>query len=157
MTSKKDFYQSLPAKRMGAGCLFVNEQNAILLVKPSYKTTWEIPGGIVENNESPKQACQREVQEELGLEREIGRMLVVDYNSEEGEYTESLMFIFDGGTLTADEIKRIRLDQSELNQYQFFATNHLPQELSGRLKNRILAAWAQTEKAGGVYLEDQNS
>ena len=55
------YYESLPKKRMGAGCLFFNERNEVLLVKPTYKPGWEIPGGVVEDNESPKQCCQREV------------------------------------------------------------------------------------------------
>jgi ADP-ribose pyrophosphatase YjhB (NUDIX family) len=67
MKPDKSFYQSLPAKRMAAGCLFFNSEKQVMLVKPTYKPTWEIPGGITELNESPKLCCQREVSEELGL------------------------------------------------------------------------------------------
>ena len=38
---------------------------------------WEFPGGKVEANETPKQACQREVLEELGDEAEILERLKV--------------------------------------------------------------------------------
>ncbi len=107
MKPDKAFYASLPAKRMGAGCLFFDAAGQVMLVRPTYKLSWEIPGGVVERNESPKQCCKREVQEEIGLRREIGDLLVVDYNSEMGERSESLMFIFDGGTLTSAEIEAI--------------------------------------------------
>ena len=47
MLPDDEFYQSLPKKRMAAGCLFFDAHGWILLVKPTYKPTWEIPGGVV--------------------------------------------------------------------------------------------------------------
>ena len=120
MKLDRAFYESLPAKRMGAGCLFFNTDGQVMLVKPTYKPTWEIPGGAVERNESPKRCCQREVREELGLDRTIGDLLVVDYNSESSERTESLMFIFHGGVLFETEIQSIQLNRDELSEFRFF-------------------------------------
>jgi 8-oxo-dGTP diphosphatase len=60
-----------------AGVLFV-DGGRVLLVEPSYKQHWDIPGGIVEPGESPRDAAAREVKEELGLTVEPGRLLVVD-------------------------------------------------------------------------------
>jgi ADP-ribose pyrophosphatase YjhB (NUDIX family) len=140
---------------MGAGCLFFNDDGQVMLVKPTYKTTWEIPGGVVENNESPKQCCQREVGEELGLGREIGHLLVVEYNSGTNVRTESLMFIFDGGTLTSSELETIRLNNDELREFRFFDTNSLPAEVEPILRNRVLMACQQINKGNGVYLENQ--
>ncbi len=34
---KNEYYKRLPKKRMAAGCLFFNEEEEILIVKPSYK------------------------------------------------------------------------------------------------------------------------
>jgi len=140
---------------MGAGCLFCDEQKRILLVKPTYKPVWEIPGGVVELNESPKQGCQREVREEIGLERKIGDLLVVDYNSPTDEKTESLMFIFDGGILTSSDITSIKLDRNEISEYCFFSIENLPTEMTTTLRNRVSAAWRQLPESHGIYLENQ--
>ena len=155
INSSKSFTESLPKKRMGAGCLFFDEQGNILLVKPTYKPGWEIPGGYVEQYESPKQCCQREIQEELGLNRKVGDLLVIDYNAETEVKSESLMFIFDGGTLYPSEIKSIQLCLDELSEFQFFKPGSLPVEMPDSLCNRVLSAWQQVQKGSGIYLENQ--
>ena len=151
------YYESLPKKRMGAGCLFFNKRNEVLLVKPTYKPGWEIPGGVVEDNESPKQCCQREVLEELGLDRQIGRLLVLDYNHPNGPKIESLMFVFDGGTLSETDIAAIKLPAAELSEFSFFRSDALPKAMTATLKSRVLAAWQQYDHGQAIYLEDQQS
>jgi ADP-ribose pyrophosphatase YjhB (NUDIX family) len=83
---------------MAAGVLFRDERGRVLLVKPSYKAGWEIPGGYVEPGESPKQAASREVREELGVQPPIGRLLVVD-GAPHPDEGDKVLFIFDGGEL----------------------------------------------------------
>lgn len=151
------YYDSLPKKRMGAGCLFFNADGEVLLLKPSYKPTWEIVGGIVENDESPKSACEREITEEIGLHIHIERLLVVDYNDypDEPDKTESLMFIFDGGVLSAEAISQIRVREGEILGYQFFTPDNLPDALQTALAERIRMAIRQKSEHGAVYLENQ--
>ncbi len=156
MVSEKSYQETLPKKRMGAGCLIFDEVGRVLLVKPTYKSTWEIPGGIVEQNEPPRACCQREILEELGFERVIGRLLAVDYNLATESKTESLMFIFDGGVLSSAWVNRIKLDKEELSEYSFFTKDKLPEEISLTLKNRVLAAWGQYEEGAAAYLENQS-
>jgi len=153
--SRKTYQDTLPKKRMGAGCLFFDAEDRVMLVSTSYKPVWEIPGGVVEHNESPRECCQREVWEEIGLQIEVGHLLVVDYNAETEEKTESLMFIFDGGVLSEADLANIRLQDGELTGFQFFPIDDLPQNMTVSLRQRIIAAWQQEQKAGGIYLEDQ--
>jgi 8-oxo-dGTP pyrophosphatase MutT (NUDIX family) len=61
---------------MAAGILFRDSRGRVLLVEPSYKPNWEIPGGVVEADESPWAAATRELSEELGWDRPLGRLLV---------------------------------------------------------------------------------
>ena len=149
------YLETLPMKRMGSGCLVFDSRGQVLLVKPTYNLVWEIPGGVVEHNESPKQCCQREIKEEIGLALRIGRLLVVDYGSQMGPQTEALMFIFDGGVLSEHQIASIALKAGELCEFGFFTQDSLPSDLTTSLKNRIMAAWRQKLAGRGAYLEDQ--
>src|SRR5882724_3664785 len=74
-----EYVASLARKRMAAGALFLDEDGRVLLVDPIYRETWDLPGGAVEAEESPQAACRREVAEELGLDRQPGRVLAVDW------------------------------------------------------------------------------
>ena len=69
-----EYIASLARKRMAVGALFHDENGRVLLVDPTYKPTWDLPGGAVEKEESPYAACRREVAEELGLDRPPGRV-----------------------------------------------------------------------------------
>ena len=53
-------FHNLPRTRIGAGIVIVDLSDRILLVQPVYKTTWEIPGGIVEAGESPHKLIYRQ-------------------------------------------------------------------------------------------------
>ncbi|WP_433785033.1 NUDIX domain-containing protein [Actinomycetospora sp. CA-101289] len=121
--------------RVAAGALFVNSDGQVLLVHPTYKDTWDIPGGYVERGESPAAACRREVLEELALDREPLRLAAVDWapNDREGD---KLLFVFDCGPLGDDE-QRIQLDGEELDRWEWVSASQLDDYLIPRLARRI--------------------
>jgi 8-oxo-dGTP pyrophosphatase MutT (NUDIX family) len=120
--------------------LFRDEHRRILLVDPRYKPDWDLPGGMAEANEPPLDAARREIREELGIEFTGGRLLVIDWVSPHGPWDDSLVFVFDGGVLTADQRARIQLRDDELNEYRYCA----PQQLSELLRPYV---WQRTERA----------
>jgi 8-oxo-dGTP diphosphatase len=134
--------------RMAAGVLFRDQRGRVLLVKPSYKAGWEIPGGYVEPGESPKQAASREVREELGIDPPIGRLLVVDWapHPDEGD---KVLFIFDGGELGNGKISPAARD--EIEAVKFWNDNDLADLLPPRLRDRVAMALDVGE--GDTYLE----
>lgn len=134
---------SFPMKYLSAGALFFNGEGGILVVKPTYKDGWEIPGGIVEQDESPVQACRREIREELGLEIAVASLLVADHVVRRLGASDSLQMVFAGGTLTPEQISAIRLPAAELAEYQFVAPDAalrlLPDSLSRRVAGCLRA------------------
>ncbi|GAB1513676.1 NUDIX domain-containing protein [Actinophytocola sp. KF-1] len=135
-----------------AGALIRDEQGRILLLEPTYKDHWEIPGGIIEIGETPSQGCARELAEELGLVREPGMLLVVDWAPHPTQ-GDRVLFVFDGGTLTADEVAAIRLQAEELKSYAFLPPDEAFHQLIPRLERRMRAAVRAQEEGRTVYLE----
>jgi len=134
------YQRSLPAKRMGAGLLVVDGRGNVLLVEPTYKPTWEIPGGSVDADESPRECVLRETREELGFEVTPGRLLVLDYQHPEPDRTESMMFVFDGGVVDSRWAERIQLPPDELRSHRFVAPEDLSSLLSPRVARRLREA-----------------
>lgn len=152
---RKTYLASLPQKRMGAGLIIRDQQQRILMLRPSYKPNLEIPGGVVELDESPYEACKREVKEELGIEADILRMLVIDYNAADAERTECLMFVFYGGDLEEDAIRNIQVDGEEILGYEFLLLDDIGGRTTERLFRRIKKSIEAIEKGATYYLENQ--
>ena len=136
--------------RVAAGALFLDPAGRVLLVHPTYKDSWDIPGGYVEQGESPAAGCRREVAEELGLDRQPRRLLAVDWAPHERE-GDKLLFLFDCGDL-ADDQARIRLDPTELDRWQWVALDQLADYVIPRLARRIRTA-ATLDGSNMAYLE----
>ena len=73
---------------MGAGVPTRNRSGRVLVVEPAYKPTGEVPGGVVEADESPRAACRRGVTEELGFELTVGRLLRLEWQGPEPDRTQ---------------------------------------------------------------------
>lgn len=138
--------------RMAAGVLFFNTTGHVLLVKPTYKEGFEIPGGYVQPGESPTAAAIREVQEELGFAPDLGRLLVTDWAPAPDE-GDKVLFVFDGGVLDDDATSRIKVDGLEISDFAFHDLGALGNLLIERLARRVRAA-AEARSAGRhLYLE----
>ena len=80
-------------KRKGTSIIFVNDKKQILLLlrddKPGipYPNMWDIPGGHVEEGESPEQCIVREMKEEMDLNLKEFQLLSVMEFVDRIEYT----------------------------------------------------------------------
>ncbi|MCW3843903.1 NUDIX hydrolase [Micromonospora yasonensis] len=154
MTSHETTAMAIP--RVASGVLFVDHKERVLLVRPSYKTHWDIPGGYVEPGESPHAACVREIREELGLDISVGPLLVVDWAPAEGE-GDKLLFIFSGGRLTAEQERDIIFADGELTEWRYLPTDTLEAYAPARLVRRIRTAVAAGRRRQAAYAEHGNS
>ena len=139
-----------------SGAVFFNHQGDVLLVNPTYKPYWNLPGGQVDHGESPRDACIREVREELGIEPEIGPLLTAAWTRRTG-HEDRMLFVFDGGELTPEEQSAITLQTSELSEHAYYPpekidTSIIPPHLAELLK---VALQARTEKKTS-YIEIKN-
>lgn len=106
-------------KRVAAKVLVRDEDDRVLLVNPTYKAHWDLPGGMTEANESPLDAAQRELREELNLTTAVGPSLVLDWLGPNGPWDDELLVMFDGGTLSQRALTGLRLGDPELSSSSF--------------------------------------
>jgi ADP-ribose pyrophosphatase YjhB (NUDIX family) len=141
---EKEFHSGIaariPSKPVAAGALLQDEDGRILFLTPTYKPYLEIPGGIVNEGESPQHACQREIFEEIGLSVTDLTLLLVDWHPQHGIWRDSIQFIFDGGTLTAKQIDQIRVQPDEVTHYELARLEHVAKRLKASMYRRIFQA-----------------
>lgn len=126
-------WKDLPKKTASSNALIFNEQGKILVVKPSYKQTWNLPGGIIEEEESPQDACKREVLEELGIAIVPRDLAFVIYESRSEKLHDNIRFVWKIEKVSPDQIANIKLQESELADYKFIDLFELNDYLDFRL------------------------
>ncbi|MDQ0937063.1 8-oxo-dGTP pyrophosphatase MutT (NUDIX family) [Streptomyces turgidiscabies] len=113
-------------------------------------------GGTIESDdgETPRQGARRETLEEIGLDREIGRLLAVDWVHLAG-HPPLVAYLYDGGVLGEDELKSITLQEEELLSWRLVPREELAEYLRGSLGRRVLHALdVLAEGAGTAELEN---
>lgn len=145
-----EYYKNLPKKRMASGVIIRNRQGLVLVLETTYKEHWEIPGGVVEENESPRQAVIREVKEELGIDIELGHCLVSHYRAAMGEQNENIMWVFDGGVIDENTIK---LCDKELASFSFVEWDEALNKVGTRIASRLPFCKQALDEKRTIYLE----
>jgi ADP-ribose pyrophosphatase YjhB (NUDIX family) len=159
MTTTQDFatyIAGLPRVLAASAALFRDADGRVLLVEPNYREGWALPGGTIESDdgETPRQGARRETVEEIGLDRELGRLLAVDWVHGTGR-PPLVAYLYDGGVLSEDDFKAIRLQEEELLSWRLVPREELEPYLPGALGRRVVAALdALADGSGPVELED---
>ena len=95
----EQYYAGLARVRQGAGALITTPDGRVVMYDVTYRDYLELPGGAVEVGEAPPAACTWECREELGVDVAVGRLLVLDHQTDGGDRGDSVMFVYDGGVL----------------------------------------------------------
>ncbi|MFE6686008.1 NUDIX domain-containing protein [Streptomyces sp. NPDC057743] len=111
-----------------AGAVVTDEDGRVLIVKPTYKPAWNLPGGRIDEGELPRAACARELREELGVEPAVGPLLVSAWVTVPGRGSH-VYYVFDGGTLTGAQQESMVLQSEELAEHRFVAPREIGPEL----------------------------
>ena len=83
---------------------------------------WEFPGGKVEPGESPAAALRRELQEELGIEAEVGALLAVNehaYDWGRGRFLFLRVDAFGGDVALHEHDRAEWVEPANLSAYDF--------------------------------------
>ncbi|MFD5254331.1 NUDIX domain-containing protein [Streptomyces bobili] len=163
--SAEQYASSRHAVWLSAAAIITDQIGRVLLVHPTYREDdrWLLPGGAADPDEHPLDACRREIAEELALrETALPRVLAVHSLSPHHPDIRpgiacpgEIRYIFDGGTLTPDQIQALRLPSTELSEFAFFETRDAVRRLLPVDGQIMLAAYrARLGTTGTAHLAD---
>jgi 8-oxo-dGTP diphosphatase len=142
----------LPGIPVSAGALIFDQDGRLLILKPTYKSGWTIPGGIMEaDGETPWDACRREVREECAIDVHQGRLACMDFRRPRPDRPGGIRFLFDCGQVSDEALAGIVLQPEEISEYRLAALPDALGLLRGPIRRRVRAA---TRGRGVVYLEN---
>ena len=144
--------EELPAIPVSAGALIFDGAGRLLILKPTYKSGWTIPGGVMEaDGETPWEACRREVREECGIEVQHGQLACMDFRRPRTGSPGGVRFLFDCGAVDDEQLAAIVVQPEEVSAYRIVALPDALPLLRGPIRRRVRAASASRAL---VYLED---
>ena len=114
--------------RTGAFAIIFDDQGRVLLCHRRDFDAWNLPGGEVEENESPWDAAIRETREEVGVDVEIVRLTGLYWKPRTGE----LVFNFEGRIIGGAPTT-----SDEADEVGYFAIDAVPTNTSPLQLERI--------------------
>ncbi|CAG7571278.1 RimJ/RimL family protein N-acetyltransferase [Barrientosiimonas humi] len=103
----------LPRKRTISQGLVRNQRGEVLLCELTYKRYWDLPGGVVDPDESPAHAVLREVGEELQVPARLRRLVVVSWLPPWQGWDDAMLYLFEL-SVAEDEVARATLEPREI-------------------------------------------
>jgi 8-oxo-dGTP diphosphatase len=143
---------ALPAIPVSAGALIFDKAGRLLILKPTYKSGWTIPGGVMEaDGETPWEACRREVGEETGLDVRTGRLVCMDFRRPRPGKPGGIRFLFRCGPIGGKRLAAITVQPEEIAEYRIVALPDSLPLLRPPIRRRVRAV---STSRSLVYLED---
>lgn len=143
----------IPRVPASSGALVFDGEGRLLVLEPTYKRGWTIPGGIMEaDGETPWEACRREALEECGLDLRSGRLACVDFLRPKPGRPGGIRFVFDCGALDDATLASIVLQEDEIRSHRLASPPEALELLSGPLRRRVREATKRPRRVR--YLED---
>ncbi len=125
-----------------AGCIFSNAEGKILLLHRYQNSLeqWEVPGGKVNDSESPDFAALREVKEEIGINAKIIKLLGANSFLQKEKMYHYFWFLAD----ICDE-QPVIVEPDQHDQLRYFSWEELKntqEKLSTNVVNLVNAYWS---------------
>ncbi|UUZ58405.1 NUDIX domain-containing protein [Nocardioides sp. B-3] len=133
--------------------LIRDDDGRVLICQLTYKTDWDLPGGVVEVGESPRLAVSREVDEELGLAITAGDLLLTDWLPPWGGWDDAVCPVFDGGVHDAAIVETIVKQEREIRDAQFCTPEQVRERSTDFTARRVEAAVRSVLAGGAAYTE----
>lgn len=139
-TKTELWLSKLPKRVSSAALILENSIGQALIVKAGYKPYWTFPGGIIDPNETPKEAAVRETLEEVGVaidSNEVEFVAVVDRKS---DFAQTYQFIFKA-PLQPGMLEDVVLQASEISDYALVTKTQVKTG-GDRSYGKVIEHWA---------------
>ena len=143
----------LPRKRAISQLLVRDTEGRVLLCNLTYKQDWDLPGGVVEVNESPRTAAEREVEEELSLTVPAGPLVLTDWLPPWSGWDDAVCLVFDGGRHDARLADRIVPQRREIRTARFCSPSEVHALCADFTARRIDSATANVDAGRCTFTE----
>jgi 8-oxo-dGTP pyrophosphatase MutT (NUDIX family) len=144
----------LPRKRAIGQMLIRSTDDRVLLCQLTYKRDYDLPGGVVEVGESPMLAVAREVEEELAITVEPGRLLLTDWLPPWSGWDDAICLVFDGGVHEPDVVDGIVREEREIKSAGFYTIAEARELCAEFTTRRIESALGNlSQQPGPSYTE----
>lgn len=152
ISCRKTWLNTLAKRHTASGAFIFNDQNQLLILKPSYKDGWNLPGGVSDQFESPYQTIIRECKEETNLDVDIQQLVLIDYVTEnvQDQTFDHVEFYFLAKAKSFDSIK---IDNQEIIDYKFINPSKADKYLTKPYYDRLVAF--QNAKTYPVLFENK--
>lgn len=142
-----------PRKRLIAHVLLTDEAGRVCVLETTFKPDWELPGGILNPVETPREGAIREVEEELGYTIAVGRLLVVEWLAPYLGWEDAVELIFDAGTLNQRSAGMLKPDLQEIRAVHWLAPDAAAEKLAPYARTKLAAALEARTAGRAAYLE----
>jgi ADP-ribose pyrophosphatase YjhB (NUDIX family) len=143
----------LPRKRAIGQLLIRDTQERVLLCRLTYKSDWDLPGGVVEVGESPASGVSREIKEELALDLPAGPLLLTDWLPPWSGWDDAVCLVFDGGLHEPSFVDAMVPDSREIRSVAFCTPDEVRERCADFTARRVEAALASLRGEGPAYTE----
>ncbi|MEU9147789.1 NUDIX hydrolase [Streptomyces sp. NPDC048349] len=148
------YYAAQPSPLVAATGVVLDARGRVLVLTTLYKADLELPGGTVEDTETPEEGLARELKEELDLGLPVGRLLAVD-SRPPGELGRSLVVhVHLVGPLQPEEAAAISFPDGEISAARWLAPEEACAALPERIAPRLRAALAALHTGSLAHLVD---
>ncbi|MER7461487.1 NUDIX hydrolase [Streptomyces sp. NPDC097981] len=148
------YYAARPSPLVAATGIVLDSAGRVLVLTPSYKAGLELPGGTVEDTETPEEALARELKEELDLSVPVGRLLAVD-SRRPGSLGRSLIaHVHLVGPLSPEQAAALSFADGEVAAARWLPPDEACTELPARIAPRLRAGLAALNTGSLAHLVD---
>ncbi|WP_327279620.1 MULTISPECIES: NUDIX hydrolase [unclassified Streptomyces] len=148
------YYAARPSPLVAATGIVLDRDGRVLVLTPSYKADLELPGGTVEDTETPEEALARELAEELDLSVPVGRLLAVDSRRPGSLGRALIAHVHLVGPLSPEQAGALSFPDGEVATARWLAPEEAYAVLPARIAPRLRAGLAALYSGSLAHLVD---